>query len=78
MLNTIEFKAKIKQGIIEIPKEYQQQLSEGNEVQVIVTQQVTNITSHVQKTKDIIDDLTEHPIEINGFFSRDEIYDRQT
>ena len=74
MLNTIEFKAKIKQGIIEIPKEYQQQLSEGNEVQVIVTKQVTNITSQTPKTKDIIDDLTENPIEINGFLSRDEIY----
>ena len=78
MLNTIEFKAKIKQGIIEIPKEYQQQLSEGNEVQVIVTKQFTNITSQVQKTKDIIDDLTENPIEINGFLSRDEIYDRKS
>jgi len=78
MLNTIEFKAKIKQGIIEIPKEYQQQLSELNEVQVIVTQQVTNTTSQAQKTKDILDDLTENPIEINGFLSRDEIYDRQS
>ena len=75
MLNTIEFKAKIKQGIIEIPKEYQQQLSEGNEFQVIVTKQVTNTTLQAQKTKDIIDDLTEHPIQINGFLSRDEIYD---
>jgi hypothetical protein len=78
MLNTIEFKAKIKHGIIEIPKEYQQQLSEGNEVQVIVTQQVTNTASPAQKSKDIIDDLTENPIQINGFLSRDEIYDRQS
>ena len=78
MLNTIEFKAKIKQGVIEIPKEYQQQLSEGNEVQVIVTKQVTNTTSQAQKAKDIIDDLTEKPIKVNGFLSRNEIYNRQS
>jgi predicted RecA/RadA family phage recombinase len=78
MLNIIEFKAKIKQGVIEIPKEYQQQLNEGNEVQVIVTKQVTNTTSQAQKAKDIIDDLTENPIKINGFLSRDEIYDHQS
>lgn len=78
MLDIIEFKAKIKQGIIEIPKEYQQQLSEGNEVQVIVTKPVTNTTSSAPISKDIIDDLTENPIKINGFLSRDEIYDRQS
>jgi hypothetical protein len=78
MLNTIEFKAKIKQGVIEIPKEYQQQLSEGNEVKVIVTKQATSTTSQAQKAKDIIDDLTEKPINVNGFLSRNEIYDRQS
>jgi len=36
MLNAVEFKAKIKQGIIEIPEEYQQDLREDSEVQVIV------------------------------------------
>ena len=78
MLNIIEFKATIKQGAIEIPKEYQQQLSEGNEVQVIVTKQVTNTTSQSPKTRDIIDNLTEKPIKVNGFLSRNEIYDRQS
>jgi len=34
MLNAVEFKAKIKQGIIEIPEEYQQDLKEDSEVQV--------------------------------------------
>lgn len=36
MLNTIEFKAKIKQGMIEIPQEYQQDLKDENEVHVMV------------------------------------------
>ena len=32
MANSVEFKAKIKQGIIEIPEEYKQELTEANEV----------------------------------------------
>jgi hypothetical protein len=29
------------------------------------------------KTQDIIDILTENPIQVNGFLSREEIYERQ-
>jgi hypothetical protein len=76
MLNTIEFKAKIKQGMIEIPQEYQQHLNEENEVQVIVIKQAKIATTQVQKTKDIIDYLTENPIKVDGFLSREEIHDR--
>jgi hypothetical protein len=77
MLNTVEFKAKIKQGVIEIPEEYQQQLSEESEVQVIVIKQEKIATSQTQKVKDIIDHLTKNPIKADGFLSRNEIYDRQ-
>ncbi|MDJ1176866.1 hypothetical protein [Roseofilum capinflatum] len=28
------------------------------------------------KSRDIIDDLTDHPIQVDGFLSREEIYDR--
>lgn len=76
MLNAIEFKAKIKQGMIEIPQEYQQHLNEENEVQVIVIKQAKIATTQVQKTKDIIDYLTENPIKVDGFLSREEIHDR--
>jgi hypothetical protein len=76
MLNTIEFKAKIKQGMIEIPQEYQQHLNEENEVQVIVIKQAKIGTTQVKKTKDIIDYLTENPIKVDGFLSREEIHDR--
>jgi hypothetical protein len=71
MLNTIEFKAKIKQGVIEIPKEYQQQLSEGNEVQVIVTKQPKRIPQ-----TGTIAQLTENPIAVKGIrkLTRDEIH----
>jgi len=44
MANTVEFKAKIKQGIIEIPEEYQQELTEAQEVTVIVIKQPKRIS----------------------------------
>ena len=58
MLNAVEFKAKIKQGIIEIPEEYQQDLREDSEVQVIVIKQTTTRTNSELKNQEIIDDFT--------------------
>ncbi len=71
MLNIIEFKAKIKRGVIEIPQEYQQQLSEGNEVQVIVTKQSKGISE-----TGTIALLTKNPIAVKGIrkLTRDEIH----
>ncbi|MCZ8222396.1 MAG: hypothetical protein O9324_00155 [Microcystis sp. LE19-84.1B] len=78
MLNAVEFKTKIKQGIIEIPEEYQQDLTEDSEVQVIVIKQTTTRTNSELKNKEIIDDLTENSVKVSGFLSRDEIYNRQS
>lgn len=36
MVNSFEFKAKIRQGIIEIPPEYYQNIQEGRDVKVII------------------------------------------
>ncbi|MGH7998256.1 MAG: hypothetical protein ACREPR_02180 [Brasilonema sp.] len=78
MLNAIEFKAEIKNGIIKIPEEYQRDFEEETEVQIIVIKPEKIATSQAQKAKDIIDDLTEKPIKVNGLLSREEIYDRQS
>lgn len=78
MLNAVEFKAKIKQGIIEIPEEYQQDLREDSEVQVIVIKQTKTRTNSELKNQEIIDYLTENPVKVSGFLSRDEIYNRQS
>lgn len=78
MSNSVEFKAKIKQGVIEIPEEYQQQFNEENEVQVIVIKQTKTTTSQTSKVRDIIDDLTENPIQVDEMLARNEIYDRQS
>lgn len=71
MLNAVEFKAKIKQGIIEIPKEYQQDLREDSEVQVIVIKQNKKIS-----ITGIIAQLTQNPVAVKGIrqLNREEIH----
>ena len=71
MLNSVEFTATIKQGVIEIPKEYQQQLSEGNEVKVVVSKQNKRISQ-----TGIIAQLTENPLAVKSIrkLTRDEIH----
>lgn len=71
MLNAVEFKAKIKQGIIEIPEEYQQDFREDSEVQVIVIKQNKKIS-----TTGIIAELTQNPVAVQGIrqLNREEIH----
>ncbi|MBD2560949.1 MULTISPECIES: hypothetical protein [Nostoc] len=71
MLNAVEFQAKIQNGIIQIPDEYKQELGEGDDIKVIVL-----VTKKSSKKRDIIDELTENPVQVNGVFSREEIYNR--
>jgi hypothetical protein len=70
MIEAIEFKAKIKNGKIEIPKKYKEKIT--NTVRVIV------LSESSKKDPDIIDDLLNKPIEIENFspLNRDEIYER--
>ena len=69
-MEAIEFKSKIKNGIIQIPEKYKQKI--GNTVKVIV------ITEKKAKQSDIIDKLLANPIKSKDFlpFSREEIYER--
>lgn len=69
-MEAIEFNAKIKNGIIRIPKKYTQQV--GSTVKVII------LSDHELMHQDIIDELLNHPVKIDKFvpFSRDEIYER--
>ncbi len=69
MLNAVEFQAKIQNGLIQIPDEYKRELGEGDDIKVIVL-----VTKKSSKKRDIIDELTENPVQIDGVFSREEIY----
>ncbi len=71
MLNAVEFQAKIQNGLIEIPDEYKQELSEGDDIKVIVLVKKKSFPK-----KDIIDELTENPVQVNGVLTREEIYSR--
>jgi len=69
-MEAIEFKTKIKNGAIRIPKKYKQKI--GNTVKVIL------MTEQKAKQADIIDKLLTNPIKLKNFspFSREEIYER--
>jgi hypothetical protein len=69
-MEAIEFKTKIKNGIIQIPKKYKQKI--GNTVKVII------MTEKKAKQTDIIDKLLKNPIKIKDFspFLREEIYEK--
>ncbi|MBD2485365.1 MULTISPECIES: hypothetical protein [Planktothrix] len=71
MANSVEFKAKIQQGIIEIPEEYQQDLREENEVTVIILKQPKRISQ-----TGIIAELTQNPISVPGVrkLTKDDIH----
>jgi hypothetical protein len=68
-MEAIEFRTKIKNGIIQIPKKYKQKIS--NPVKVII------ISEQKEFKADIIDELLENPIKLKDFspFSREEIYE---
>jgi hypothetical protein len=68
-MEAIEFRTKIKNGIIQIPKKYKKKIS--NPVKVII------ISEQKEFKADIIDELLDNPIKLKDFspFSREEIYE---
>jgi hypothetical protein len=66
----VEFQAKVKNGFIEIPPQYRDSLKQT--VRVIVLAEAS------EKTPNLIDQLLEHPLRIQGFkpLTRDELYAR--
>ncbi len=69
-MEAIEFKTKIKNGTIQIPKKFK--LQQSNTVKVII------ISEKKPKRTDIIDKLLSNPIKSDNFspFERGEIYER--
>ncbi|NDY74276.1 hypothetical protein DO021_20525 [Desulfobacter hydrogenophilus] len=69
-MEVIEFKAKIRDGIIMVPEKYRNRV--GNTVKVLVMSETT------RNHEDMIDKLLEDPIKVEDFvpFARNEIYDR--
>jgi hypothetical protein len=70
-MQAVEFQARVENGVITIPDQYKQDFANGNIVKVIVLKQTTHYEG-----SDIIDQLTENPIKVEGFLTRDETHTR--
>ncbi|MBW4605383.1 MAG: hypothetical protein KME29_39010 [Calothrix sp. FI2-JRJ7] len=71
MFRRIEFQPKVQNGLIQVPDEYKQELNKLDDIKVII---LVNNKSH--KQKDIIDELTENPVPVDGFLSSEEVYSK--
>jgi len=72
----IEFRAKIKNGTIELPKKFRKVLTEN--VKVIILKEETLTVRQVPPEHTIIDQLLAEPIKMKEFspFSREEAHAR--
>lgn len=73
---TVEFQAKVENGVIVVPQEYQQDLVEGDTVKVTVIKQPKK---QILET-DILAELMRNPIPVPGVRSitREEMHDRHS
>ncbi|KAM3090716.1 hypothetical protein ACKFKF_34380 [Phormidesmis sp. 146-12] len=71
---TVEFQARVENGVIVVPEEYKQDLSEGSTIKVTVTKQPKKRISE----DGILAELMRHPISVPGVRSltREEMHDR--
>ncbi len=67
----VEFRTRIKNGVIEIPEKFRRKLTDNVKV-ILFTEYLTDTSS------DIIEELLESPLKITDFrpYEREEIYDR--
>ncbi|OKH31630.1 hypothetical protein NIES2119_28295 [[Phormidium ambiguum] IAM M-71] len=72
-MQAVEFQAIVKEGKIQIPDEYKQELQDDEQVKVIVL-----INNKQQQNWKIMDKLSKNPISVKGLtkLTRDEIHDR--
>jgi hypothetical protein len=71
-MSKIKFTAKVNQGNIEIPQEYQKAIQEVDAIEIIISRQT------IFNNKGIIRHLLKNPINAQNFvpLTRDEVYER--
>ncbi len=72
----IKFQATVKDGVIEIPHQYQQDVTQAASVEITVLKPEATLSDEEKSKEDIVDFLTQNPIEIDQFPTRDEMHDR--
>ena len=70
-METVQFKATIKNGVIEIPKKYQDKFKENVLVTLVSEKSQTEANNY-------LDELMAHPLKVTGFhpLSREEVHAR--
>lgn len=73
-MSIVEFQAKVENGIIVIPDEFQQELAEVSTVKIVVFKQPKKQT----KQFDIMDELAQKPVSVPGIRSitREQMHER--
>lgn len=71
---TLEFQAKVENGIILIPEEYKKELKNANFVTIIVSKQSEKKANEF----DIMDELAQNPVNVPGVRSiyREQMHER--
>ncbi len=71
-MSTVEFQATVKNGVIEIPDQYQQEVEAMEVVEVVVKK----VEKPKKKISGFLRELIENPIEVKDFkpLTRDEVY----
>ncbi len=73
-MTTVEFQAKVENGVIMVPQEYQQDLAEVSTIKIILLKQSEKQTMQFH----IIDELAQNPISVPGIRSitREQMHER--
>ncbi|MBA3920338.1 MAG: hypothetical protein H0X31_00980 [Nostocaceae cyanobacterium] len=73
-MTTVEFQAKVENGVIMVPQKYQQDLAEVSTIKIILLKQSEKQTMQFH----IIDELAQNPISVPGIRSitREQMHER--
>jgi hypothetical protein len=71
-METVQFRTKIKNGMIEVPKKYQRKFKDNVRV-ILVTESIKT------KAEKYLDELMAHPLKVKGFqpLTREEAHARE-
>ena len=78
-MTTVEFQAKVENGVTVVPEAYQQEIAEAIAVKVTVLKPAAPNPTKIQPAQpDILDKLAQNPISVPGIRSltRDQIHKR--
>ncbi|MUG93465.1 hypothetical protein F7734_13910 [Scytonema sp. UIC 10036] len=73
-MESVEFQVIVKNGIIEIPQAYQEDVQDADFVKVVVMKKARKKRI---SPNGFFAELARNPVEVEGFLTREEVYDRK-